>query len=71
MFLIPEAPRIQGNTLGGKGSDYSRVKPTDSTPWPLCLSVLEQPAKSTYTAEVSDPGRQNTLSNREGGETRM
>lgn len=73
LFLIPEAPGIQRNTLCGKGSDLSGVQPYRSHPSCACLCWVpgNTTAKSTYTSEVFHPGRQNTLNRREGGETRM
>lgn len=78
MFLIPEAPGIQRNTLCVKGSDFSRVQPYRFHPScarDLCASLCWLPgsttAKSTYTSDVFDPGRKNSLDKREEGETRM
>lgn len=78
VFLIPKAPSIRRNTLCRKGSDSSRVQPWGFHPscaMDLCDCLCWVPgnttAKSTYTLEVFDPGRQNTLSKGEGGETRM
>lgn len=78
VFLIPKAPSIRRNTLCRKGSDSSRVQPWRFRPncaTDLCACLCWVPgnttAKSTYTSEVFDPGRQNTLSKGEGGETRM
>lgn len=45
MFLIPEAPRIQGNTLCGKGSDCGRVQPYRFHPMasvPVCAGAASK-----------------------------
>lgn len=53
MFLIPEAPSIQGNTLCGKGSDPSEgYNPTDPTPAvPACAGCQGTPQqRAPYTS---------------------
>lgn len=74
MFLIPEAPSIQGNTLCGKGSDPSEgYNPTDPTPaLPACAGCQGTPQqRAPYTSGGVEPGRQNTLNKREVWETRV